>query len=794
MDLECRLMVQCEACDREDSNNCGSGTKCYNLPGSYYCLCSPGFEPVPRSNELPFPINCKEKRVSKEMSLVKPVRIPPNFLACDRAKYDIVIMVDGSRTVTDPSYRLVLRAVTKFIDYLEIGPYATQIAFVQYSRNIKVAFHLNDFANKKSLIQAVGNIPYSGFGTKTGLAIQKLQDEVLLSSRGRRQRNDLHVIIITDGKSADDVTLPASNLHKITSHVHVIGVSNHVDKKELRDIAGYDGRVTTYPNFKLLEQKMPAMLRNSICPSYGCSENNDYLDVIFALETTLATSGNLFGGMKKFALNVASQFNVGQLSTKVGAVTMGSTSSIEFFLDEHETGTEIAKALEQITHNGREPKLLLGKALQFIEANLLLNRKGRRPGAGLVMIVVTKGNLPDDFASAAASLKNQGAVLHIVGIGPLRRKLMEEISLPQGVVFGTTEATLNSTEISRRVSKEIKKAANCPRIFPPVGIQVHIINEKSIHVSWKSRTGVNSFIVYLYKGDGRDASSYIKQVRVTGNSYVFDEKNGFQPGTQYSVMVQTRRGRGGKNSNVVEFWTDPAQVTGNVKVVRLASNLQISFPPVVGNVDEYKTVLVNASTMEVLAVDTINVKKQKSVKDIIAVFQNNIPGKYLFLVTTVSGPKSSKPVPFDFLVDELEIPKNLKTVLSRTNMLGITWDSIKNVEGYLVELTGPLPGDSTFMIHKTSDPNYTFQKLSPANQYEIKVRSFINNMEQTSDYSRKHISNTAPLPITTLKPTMTSDGVRVKFVGVEKVDHYILSIKFGKDMDNKNILDKTHKS
>lgn len=112
-----------------------------------------------------------------------------------RAEADIVLLVDGSWSIGRANFRTVRSFISRIVEVFDIGPKRVQIGrsdnikdistfplccliyanangvilgLTQYSGDPRTEWQLNAHRDKKSLLQAVANLPYKGGNTLTG--------------------------------------------------------------------------------------------------------------------------------------------------------------------------------------------------------------------------------------------------------------------------------------------------------------------------------------------------------------------------------------------------------------------------------------------------------------------------------------------------------------------------------------------------------------------------------------------------------------------------------------------------
>ncbi|XP_075070110.1 collagen alpha-1(XIV) chain isoform X2 [Mixophyes fleayi] len=152
------------------------------------------------------------------------------------ANADIVILVDGSWSIGRLNFRLVRLFIENLVGAFNVGADKTRIGLAQYSGDPRIEWHLNAYDTKEAVIDAVRNLPYKGGNTLTGLALTYILENSFKPEAGARADLPKIGILITDGKSQDDVIPPARSLKDSGIELFAIGVKN-ADLNELKEIA-----------------------------------------------------------------------------------------------------------------------------------------------------------------------------------------------------------------------------------------------------------------------------------------------------------------------------------------------------------------------------------------------------------------------------------------------------------------------------------------------------------------------------------------------------------------------------
>jgi len=110
---------------------------------------------------------------------------------------------------------------------------------------------LDQYDDKAELIDAVMNIPYEGRGTKTNKALEYAVQQGIIQDKGDRPDVPNFVLVLTDGRSTDDVSIGAPALRDM-AYVIAVGVGKKIKEPELVTIAGAKDNVYMVADFRSL--------------------------------------------------------------------------------------------------------------------------------------------------------------------------------------------------------------------------------------------------------------------------------------------------------------------------------------------------------------------------------------------------------------------------------------------------------------------------------------------------------------------------------------------------------------
>ncbi|VDO61952.1 unnamed protein product [Onchocerca flexuosa] len=106
--------------------------------------------------------------------------------------------------------------------------------------------------------------------TRTGAAIQHVTDEVFSERRGARPLGSgvpRIVVVITDGRSQDNVMVPVQIAKMKEIQLFAVGVTNHALDSELEMIAGSKKRTFHVSAFEDLNARLRSAIQKVTCPS-----------------------------------------------------------------------------------------------------------------------------------------------------------------------------------------------------------------------------------------------------------------------------------------------------------------------------------------------------------------------------------------------------------------------------------------------------------------------------------------------------------------------------------------------
>ncbi|XP_067840207.1 vitrin isoform X2 [Heptranchias perlo] len=146
-------------------------------------------------------------------------------LACSKTclnSADIAFVVDGSSSVGTGNFRTVLQFVANITQEFEISDTATRVGVVQYTYEQRLEFGFSEHSTREAVTNAIKNIRYWSGGTSTGEAISYASKHLFSKSKPNKRKL---MIVITDGRSYDDVQVPALAAQRNGVIAYAVGIA-----------------------------------------------------------------------------------------------------------------------------------------------------------------------------------------------------------------------------------------------------------------------------------------------------------------------------------------------------------------------------------------------------------------------------------------------------------------------------------------------------------------------------------------------------------------------------------------
>uniref|UniRef100_W5MVA0 Collagen alpha-1(XXI) chain n=1 Tax=Lepisosteus oculatus TaxID=7918 RepID=W5MVA0_LEPOC len=194
-------------------------------------------------------------------------------VGCRTAVNDLVYIIDGSWSVGYTDFDTAKNWLINITSGFDVGPQYTQVGVVQYSDTPRLEIPLGKHQSSQEVIEAIGKIKYLGGNTQTGRAIKFATDHVFPSSQRTNTAKNRIAVVVTDGKSQDDVVDASVEAKAQNIIMFAVGVGTEITKSELVSIANkpsstyvlYAEDYTTIGRIK--EAMQQKLCEESVCPT-----------------------------------------------------------------------------------------------------------------------------------------------------------------------------------------------------------------------------------------------------------------------------------------------------------------------------------------------------------------------------------------------------------------------------------------------------------------------------------------------------------------------------------------------
>lgn len=311
----------CLAIDHCSFGNHSCQHECVSTFGGPRCHCREGHDLLPdgrscQARDLCNGVDhgCEFQCVSEGLSYrclcPEGQQLQADGKSCNRCReghVDLVLLVDGSKSVRPQNFELVKRFVNQIVDFLDVSPEGTRVGLVQFSSRVRTEFPLGRYGTAAEVKQAVLAVEYMERGTMTGLALRHMVEHSFSEAQGARPRA-LNVprvgLVFTDGRSQDDISVWAARAKEEGIVMYAVGVGKAVEE-ELRQIASEpaDLHVSYSPDFGTMTHLLEN-LRGSICPEEGIGAGTE-LRSPCECENLVEFQGRTLGALERLTQNLA---------------------------------------------------------------------------------------------------------------------------------------------------------------------------------------------------------------------------------------------------------------------------------------------------------------------------------------------------------------------------------------------------------------------------------------------------------------------------------------------------------
>ncbi|XP_004743731.2 collagen alpha-3(VI) chain isoform X2 [Mustela putorius furo] len=376
-------------------------------------------------------------------------------------KRDIVFLVDGSSALGLANFNAIRDFIAKVIQRLEIGQDLIQVAVAQYADTVRPEFYFNSYPNKREVITAVRRMkPMEGSVLYTGSALDFVRNNLFTSSAGYRAAEGVPklLVLITGGKSLDEISQPAQELKKSSIMSFAIG-NKAADQAELEEIA-FDSSLVFIPaEFRAapLQGVLPGLLAPLRTLS-GTSEESKR-DILFLFDGSANLAGQ-FPAVRDFLYKVIDELDVKPEGTRIAVAQYSDDVRVESRFDEHQNKPEILSLVKRMKIKTGKA-LNLGYALDYAQRYIFVKSAGSRIEDGVLqfLVLLVAGRSSDRLDTSALNLKQSGVVTFVLqakNADPAELELM----VPSPVFILAAESLPKIGELQSQIVSLLKSVHN----------------------------------------------------------------------------------------------------------------------------------------------------------------------------------------------------------------------------------------------------------------------------------------------------------------------------------------------
>ncbi|XP_054850273.1 collagen alpha-3(VI) chain [Eublepharis macularius] len=411
------------------------------------------------------------------------------------AAADIIFLVDSSWSIGKEHFQLVREFLYDVVKQLDAGENDFRFGLVQFSGDPHTEFQLNTYHTMKDILSHISHMAYMGGGTKTGQGLEFLIRNHLTKVAGSRASDGVPqiIIVLTDGRSQDDVVLPSFVLKSADVNMFAIGVQDAVER-ELMEIASepLDTHLFNLENFTALHDiigDLVASVHSSVTPEMAGANGvikditaQESADIIFLIDGSNNIGALTFAAFRDFLANFIERLSVGAEQIRIGVVMYSDQPRTVFSFNSHADKADVLEAMKALSFPGGE-EANIGEALEYVAQNHFTRSRGSRIEEGVpqVLVLISGSESSDDIREGVLAIKRASIFTFCIGAQNADHVELQHIATDGSFVF-TALDTRNLGELQELLLPNIAGVAQRLILLdaPTILTEVSEANQKDI--------------------------------------------------------------------------------------------------------------------------------------------------------------------------------------------------------------------------------------------------------------------------------------------------------------------------